>query len=162
MWAFDEVMRAARQDGKDIHAVALMLFLDFCEPIDGVSILVRGGSAKNCSQLLRTAFEIELGLRYMMEHKSSYENRCLAYKFYHLRDRLRWAQRCDPKSPIGKQLRAELAGDPLVELFDITGRDGAVEAREIEKMMNSARYTAVRSELERMKAERKKDRENMG
>jgi hypothetical protein len=136
----DEVRRLAYEGGQDIHAAPLMLMFDFAEPIDGVALLARSGSAKNCSQLLRTALEVQLSSKYMMEHKGTYEQRCLAYEFYHLQDQLRWAQRCDPESQVGKQLRAELAGDPLADIFDVKGRDLTGEASDLEAKMNSARY----------------------
>jgi hypothetical protein len=134
-----------------------MLMFDFSESIDGSSVLIRSGSAKNCSQLLRTALEIQLAVKYILENKDNYEQRCLAYEFYHLRDKLRWAQRCDPESQVGKQLRAELAGDVFADLFDIPGRDVAEEARQLEATMNSLRYDGVRTELARMKAAKVKD-----
>jgi len=152
LWALEEVRRVAYEGRQDIHAAPLMLMFDFAEPIDGVSLLARSGSAKNCSQLLRTALEIQLSLKYMMECKETYEQRCLAYEFYHLQDQLRWTQRCDPGSQLGKQLRADLAGDPLLDIFDVKGRDLPGEAANLEASLNSPRYASVRAELERMKA----------
>lgn len=157
LWALEEVRGAAYDDGRDTHAVPLMLMFDFAEAIDGVSVLARGGSAKNCPQLLRTALEVELSLRYMMEHKDTYEQRCHAYEFYHHRDKLKWAHRCDPGSQVGRQLRAELAGDPFADIFDVTGIDPAEVARDHDARMNSPRYTGVKAELARMKAGKIKD-----
>jgi hypothetical protein len=157
LWAAEGVRAAAYADRRDIHVTPLMLMLDFAEAIDGVSVLARSGSAKNCSQPLRTALEVQLSLEYILEHKDTYERRCLAYEFYHLRDKLRWAQRCDPTSPVGKQLRAELAGDQLAGVFDVTGVDLAREARDLEERMNSPRYADVQVELARMKAGKLKD-----
>jgi hypothetical protein len=152
LWVVEEVRRAAYADQRDTHAVPLMLMFDFAEAIDGVSLLARGGAAKNCSQLLRTALEIQMALKYMLEDKSTYEQRCLAYEYYHLRDQLRWEQRCDPAHPVGKQLRAELAGDPFVDVFDVEGREVVAEVRDLEARMNSPRYAGVRAELARMNA----------
>ncbi len=157
LWVMEEVQRKAYEDGRDFHAVSIMLMFDFAEVIDGVSILVRSGSSRNCSQLLRTALEIQLSLKYLMEHRDAYEQRCKVYEYYHLRDRLRWAQRCDPDSQIGKQLRAELAGDQFADIFDLKGFDAAAECRDVEAAMNSARYSDVRAELARMKAAKIKD-----
>jgi hypothetical protein len=64
LWALKEVQRVAYEDRRDIHAVPLMLMYDFAEPIDGVVVLARSGSSKNCCQLLRTALEIQLSLKY--------------------------------------------------------------------------------------------------
>jgi hypothetical protein len=89
LWVLEEVRRVAYEGRQDIHAAPLMLMFDFAEAIDGVAVLARSGSSKNCSQLLRTALEIQLSLRYMMEGKDTYEQRCLAYEFCHLQDQLR-------------------------------------------------------------------------
>jgi len=155
IWVMEEVQRAAREDGRDIHATLNMLMFEFAEPIDGVSILVRSGATKNCSQLLRTALEIQLSLRYVMQKKESYERRCLAYEYYHLREQLSWAQRCDPTSQVGKQLRHELVNDPMANLFDIKGIDISDEIRDLEKRMNAARYKDVRTEVARLTKEKR-------
>jgi hypothetical protein len=157
LWAMEQFRSAAYAERRDIHAVPLLLMLDFAEAIDGVAVLARSGSAKNCSQLLRTALEIQLSVRYMMESKGAYEQRVLAYEFYHLAEQLRWEQRADPTSNVGKQFRAELAGDQFVGIFDVKGRDVAGEIRILEAKMNSTRYAIVRTELARMKAEKIRD-----
>ena len=157
LWALKEVERVTHEDGRDIHAVPLMLMMELAEPLDGVAVLARSGSALNCSQLLRTALELQLGLRYILEHKDTYEKRCLSYEFYHLRDKLRWVQRCDPKSQVGMQLRAELAGEELADVFDHTGCDVAKDTAGLEAKMNSPRYADVVTELTRMKAAKIKD-----
>src|SRR5438445_399789 len=88
LWAMEEVQRKAYEDGRDVHAVSLMLMFEFAEAIDGVSVLVRSGSSRNCSQLLRTALEIQLTLKYLMDLRDTYERRCRAYEYYHLLDRV--------------------------------------------------------------------------
>jgi hypothetical protein len=152
LWVMEEVQRKAYEDGRDVHAVPIMLMFDLAEAIDGVSVLVRSGSSKNCSQLLRTALEVQLSLKYLMEHKDTYERRCLAYEYYHLLDRQRWAQRCDANSELGKRLRTELAGDQFADIFDLQNFDAADECRQVQARMDSARYADVRTELARMKA----------
>ena len=153
-----EVERCAHADGKDIHAVMQLLMYDFAEAIDGVTVLVRSGSAKNCPQLLRTAFEVALALRYILEDDQNYERRSLAYEYYHLLDGLKWAQRCDGDHPVGKQLRKELEGDELADIFDVTpkGIDAKKEVGKHEKKVRSARYAVVRTEIDRIKGEKKK------
>ena len=153
LWVFEEVRHAAYEDKRDIHAVPLMLMLDFAEAIDGVAVLARSGAARNCAHPLRTGMEIMLSLKYMMERKDAYGQRCLAYEWFHLQDKLRWAQRCDPESQVGKQLRAELAGDPLADIFDVQGRDIDAEILDLKRRLASSRYAEVQAEVARMKAE---------
>ncbi len=153
-----EVETQAYTTRKDIHAVTLMLMYEFAEPIDGVTILVRRGAARNCSQLLRTALEIGLRLRYILEDDENYERRSLAYEYFHHLDALNWAQKCDPEHEKGKQLRRELKGDDFADLFDLKGRgiDIKEQIETQEKKVNSARYSVVRAEIDRIKEEKKK------
>lgn len=154
----DEFRRRANADGSDHHAVPLLLMFEFAEAIDGVVLLAERGSARNCSQLLRTAFEVQLGLRYVLDNKDDYRRRVLAYEFFHKRSNLRWAEKCDPDTPVGKQLRAELVGDILPDLFEATGRQSGAkkEAERGRVALNSPRYAEVRAEIDRIKAEKKR------
>lgn len=144
--------------GGDYHVSPLMMMMDFAEAIDGVGILVHAGSAKNCPQQLRTALEIGFGLRYMLERDDAYEQRSLSYEYFHVLDGLKWAQRCDPEHPVGAELRRDLAGNPLVSVFDMgdKGVDIKKEIAKHEKKLNSSRYAAVKLEYDRMTAEKKK------
>jgi hypothetical protein len=164
MEVVEAVQRRAHATGKDIHVVTQLLVYDFAEPIDGVTVLVRSGSAKNCPQLLRTAYEIGLELRYILEDDDNYERRSLAYEYYHLLDGLKWVQRYDPDHPAGKQLQRELEGDVHAELFDSEGEgiDYKQAAREQEERLNSRRYEHVRAEITRMREARKKARREGG
>jgi hypothetical protein len=152
-----DVEAQAYSTGKDIHAVTLLLMYEFAEPIDGVSILVRKGSAKNCCQLLRTAFEVGLGLRYILEDAQTYERRLLAYEYFHLLDGLKYAQKCNAEHETGKQLRRELEGDQFADLFDIKAQrlDIKKQIDAQEKKLNSTRYAVVRAEIDRIKTEKK-------
>jgi hypothetical protein len=148
----------ANQSNEDHHTVALLLMNEFVESIDGVILLAERGSARNCLQLLRTAFEVNLSLRYLFEDKKVYRCRALAYEYFHKKSNLRWAEKCDPDSEVGKQLRAELAGDNFPDLFEMVGKecDTKAEAAKVKKSLNSVRYAEVRAELDRLKGEKKK------
>lgn len=140
----------------DIHLTSLLLIFDCAEAIDGVSILVRAGSARNGPPLLRTALEVQLGLMYLLETTEGYRPRSLAYEYFTVLDRLRWAQRCDPDNDIGIQLRAETVGHMLADIFDVKDRDVKESIRFYEERANSARYVDIRSEMDRMKGLKRK------
>src|ERR1700722_14529851 len=67
LWVVGELHKDFFRSQKDIHVVPALLLMDYAEPIDGVSILARAGSAKNCAQLLRTGMELQLNVMYLME-----------------------------------------------------------------------------------------------
>jgi hypothetical protein len=151
----DEFMKASYEDARELHSMPIMLMFDFAEAVDGVSVLVRSGSARNCSQLLRTAFEIQLGIKYMMEKLDTYRLRSLAYEYYHWIDSWKWEQRVDPASEIGKQIRRECAGHEHIDVFDIAGRKPL--GPEMKEVMDSDRFKEIRDELAVMKAQKRRD-----
>jgi len=152
IWVVGELHKPFLQSGKDIHVVPALLLMDYADAIDGVSILAREGSAKNCAQLLRTGMELQLSLMYLLERDDTYEQRCLAYEYFHFLGQLRAAERCDPNSEVGKQLRAKTKGEPLADLFDQTGRDIPSEIKAAKATLDAPRYALVRTELARKKA----------
>lgn len=146
-----EAQAAFYRTGKDIHVTALMLMLDFAEAIDGVTILISKGSARNCPQLLRTAFEIMMSLRYILDDADKYEQRSLAYEYFHLQDALRWVQRFDAQDDLCKRLKQELEGEEAADVFDTpAGVDIATEIDKWKRCVSSDRYAMVREEIERM------------
>jgi hypothetical protein len=151
-----EVDARAGGTGENIHAVPIFMMFDFAEAIDGVCLLVERGSAKNCPQLLRTAMEVQLGLRYVLETKADYRRRCLAYEYFHLWEDLKWYQKCDPDHPLGRQLRGELKGQELSGVFDRGELDLKSEISRREKRMGSDRYSEVRAEIARAKRDKNK------
>jgi hypothetical protein len=123
--------------------------MDYADPIDGVSILARRGSAKNCTQLVRTGFELQLGLLYMMQRDDKFEERCLAYEFFHWMKQLKHAIKCDPASDSGRQVRARIKGEALADAFDHPDRDIPAEIAALRKMVENPRYAAVKAEYDR-------------
>src|SRR4051812_39140400 len=77
-----EVEKSAEASKQDIHATTQMLMYEFADTIDGASALIRVGSSRNSVLPLRTALEIGLGLRYILEDKNNYERRSLAYEYF--------------------------------------------------------------------------------
>jgi hypothetical protein len=153
-----EADKAYHATGTTDHATPLMMMFAFGEAIDGVSVMVRAGSARNCPQLLRTGFEIALSLQYVLQEPTTCKQRSLAHEFYHLQGELKWAQKCDPLHELGKQIRAELKGDALADLFDVGKRGIDVKKEQAiwEGKLNSPRYADVRAEIDRIKAAKKK------
>jgi hypothetical protein len=154
--AFEE---RAGTTGEDHHAVPLMLLLDFADAIDGVAILAGRGASRACHPLLRTAFETQLAVRYMMQTDGDYRRRVLAYEYFHKLRELRLAEKFDPDSDAGRQLRKDIAGDYDPHLFDAVRPDAdmpAVVARK-RAALQTPRYAEVRAEFERVSGGKRKN-----
>lgn len=149
--AQEDIRKLAHADGKDHHVTSLMLMVGLAEAIDGVTILVGNGSAKNCGHMLRTAFESQLGLCYIWEDAANYERRSRAYQVAHLHQRLKWAQRCDQDSPLGKQLKAELKDDPFADLFFSQSALAKTQTKDWEQRLQSPKYAPIEQEWQATK-----------
>lgn len=149
LWAVGHVHKTFHASGKDTHLVPALLLMEYAEPIDGVAILSRMGSAKNCTPLIRSGFELQLNLMYLLERDDTYENRCLAYEFFHFLKQLKVAMRCDPGSEPGKQVRGLIKGEILADTFDPPDRDISHEIKAAHGLVDSPRYSAVKGEYER-------------
>ena len=102
----DVAQIASVQDRCYSHATVLMLTRHVIESVDGVSVLVERGCAENCGPLLRSAFEAQLGLLYILDTDS--KRRALSYQVAHAHRKIKAYRKCDPNDLLGKQLRAEL------------------------------------------------------
>jgi hypothetical protein len=150
--AFEKVRAKWYATPSDIYFSPIVLMMDFAEAIDGVSILVAAGSSRNCPQLLRTALELQLAIKYMVGDEKELERRSLAYEFFHLHSEHRLALRFDSSSATGRQLRSELTGDQFAGVFDKPPINVKKEITSAESNMQSPRYDPVRAEIARMKA----------
>ncbi|UUO07900.1 DUF5677 domain-containing protein [Blastopirellula sp. J2-11] len=125
---------------------AALLLMEYTDPIDGVAILARKGSARNCVPIIRTGFELQLNLMYMLQRDDALESRCLAYEFYHWVKQKKFAAKCDPNSDAGKQVRGQTRGELLADAFDHPGRDITAEIAALQDLMDRPRYAAIKAE----------------
>jgi hypothetical protein len=147
LFVVSEMHKAFSASSTDIHMVPALLLLDLAEAIDGVSILARKGSAKPCYPVLRTGLEVRLSLLYLFENEKTYEERCLAYEYFHFLDQLKWAQRCDPSTDLGKQLRTNTKGEELADLFDLPIEETRERIRDFEGKLAHNRFVTINAKL---------------
>jgi hypothetical protein len=154
--AVDDIQKAAAVDQKTSHSTPILLLIDLTESLDGFGILVHNGSAQNCAQMVRTAFECQLGLFYIWEKEETYEDRALAYQLAHIHRKLKWAERVQAESNTGKELRRQLKGDQHADIFDL--KDRSIPGLDIDKQVEhwrnvlaSPKWAASESEWQRTK-----------
>ncbi|QDU09613.1 DUF5677 domain-containing protein [Gimesia aquarii] len=151
LWVLGHVNEQLKATGKDTHLAAAVLLMEYADQIDGVAILAQKGSARNCVPLIRTGFELQLNLMYMVQRDDTFENRCLAYEFYHWVKQIKVALKCDPSSETGKQVRSQTKGELLADAFDHPSRNIHAEIAALQQMMDHARFSAVKVEYDRSK-----------
>lgn len=142
--AYDVAQVGSVSDQCYSHATVLMLARHIVESVDGVSVLAERGCAENCGPLLRSAFEAQLGVLYILESDS--KRRALSYQVAHAHRKIKMYRKCDPNDPVGKQLRAELKGDPMAEVFDrVPGNLQAMIAN-LESMFKKPEFSPIEQE----------------
>lgn len=152
LWALGHVHEAFRQSGEDYYVSPTLLMMECAEHIDGISILARTGSSTPCTPLNRTAFEIRLALMYMLEMPETEKDRCLAYEYFHHLKQLKTLLKCDPDTVEGKQVRGQTKDSLLPDAFDHPDRDIAEETKAYRELLDTPRYSAIKSEQESSKA----------
>jgi hypothetical protein len=96
--AFNVANVKAAKEQCSSHTTVLMLVRHIIEAIDGVSVLVREGCAENCGPLLRSAFEGQLGVLYILQADRT--ARGLAYQVAHAHRRIKMYKKFDPNDAL--------------------------------------------------------------
>lgn len=95
----------------DVDLAALGFYRTVIEMADGVDVSIRESSVTPAVPQLRALFEASLQLQYVVEDRSNYRERALAWFAWHYVARLKRYERYDPTTPAGKQFVAEKADD---------------------------------------------------
>lgn len=98
--------------GTDENVTRSTMFRRFLELLDGLSAQVARGSTESARVTLRASFECSLSMLYLLE--ADHSRRALAFLVVDKHSQLRNLEAWDPGSVVGKQLRATLAADRIV------------------------------------------------
>lgn len=142
--AYNVAQVTSSQDRCYSHATVQMLARHVIESVDGLSVLVERGCAENCGPLLRSAFEAQLGVLYILDANS--KRRALSYQVAHAHRKIKAYRKCDPNDPLGKQLRAELKDDPMTDVFNRVPFDLQAMVANLEGMFKKPEYAPIEAE----------------
>ena len=154
--ALQLITAAEREDERHYHGVVFVLARHVAEEVDATSVLVAEGCVAPCKSLLRSAFEADLGVRYILESDS--ENRAVAYLVKHARDRIRWYDKTDPESQAGKHMRSQIQGDNIATgvLSSLPPFDFDQAKGRFDGMLKKPPFAAVNDEWQRVKKRAKR------
>ncbi len=155
--AFKVAHVKAAQEKCSSHTTVLMLVRHVIESIDGVSVLVQKGCAENCGPLLRSAFEGQLGVLYILRADS--KKRGLAYQVAHAHRRIKLYRKFDPSDAVGKELRNELKDDPMSALLGSLPLDLKAMVVNLENMLKQPEFEPIEEEWQRIRTTTRKDPE---
>ena len=131
-------------DSNEHDITASMMFRQYLELIDSISILIRRSSTDACKAILRNALEIFLGLEYLLEADTV--NRAKAFSYWHLYNGLLLLRRTDPDDDRYKQFISKIKQDKLMvgidPVLNISGIKEMIER--IAKDLKSNEFSEVR------------------
>lgn len=135
------------------HNTILFMMMDFIEALDGIYLLVKEGSARNCHQLLRTQLELYLQFCWMVSDRDKYKQRSIAYEFWKHVVNHEWHERLDPSTNKGKEFAREMEGDEFYCVFEMAAEkhDIPKERDKLLKMVMRPRYAGLFDEYQTKK-----------
>jgi|GEM_PF-2845720 len=145
-------------NGKFFPGIVFLFCRHVAEELDAISVLAMEGCAEPCKAHLRSAFEAELGILYILEEKS--EERALAFHVAEIHKRIRATLRFDPSTEQGKQVRKDVAHDKIGSniLASPPQIDFKAEVLRLEARLRTPTYDAVDQEWQRTAQRLKKKR----
>ncbi len=134
----------------DEYLIPILFFRNILELADSISILVKNSSVDPAKLLLRTLLENIFGLEYILEKKK--KNRALSYNVWLAHRDIKFCEKLDKSSQVGKQLAGELKKDLHVkELEDNKSIVELVKSNSI-KILKLPLYESIEFEYQRTKS----------
>ena len=118
------------EDEENIHLAPFALYRQILELTDGIEILVSAGAPMAAPPLLRNSFEALLGLEFMLEDRSHYVARSLAWLTGYTRATLRTYASMLPMTTEGHAFLDAVKEDRFVRTLPSPPEDQVVKATE--------------------------------
>lgn len=147
------VDESAAKDGKYCHATVTMLIRHVCEFVDGISVLTARGCAEPCKPLLRSAWEADLGIHYIL--KADLEKRALAYQVAHAHSRIKLYRKMKENEQAGREFRELLASDPIYGQVALPQKDWQSGIEAMERLLARAEYAPIEEQWQTTKRRKK-------
>lgn len=112
-WDLDEAT------GKDENIPIVMMFRNFLEHLDSISILVKSGSIDPTKSIARGLLEIYLGLEYILEDDTI--NRAMGFLVWHYKNELKVYKKLKPNTEEYKNFKNKISknGIPVPQINNI-------------------------------------------
>lgn len=114
----------------DENSAILALYRNIIEATDGIEVLLSQSCTASSVPLLRTSFEALLAIEYIVEDRSKYIQRSLAWLVSYAHNRLDSIESLDPSTKKGMQAKALFEADPITSLASILPPQDMVQKSE--------------------------------
>ena len=142
--------------GSDELLPPILLFRNFLELIDSISILIQKSSIDPCKIILRGVLETYFSLEYIFE-KDTYD-RSMAFMVWHAHKNLKWYKKLDIDTPDGKQFQEQINKDKSFIKMDLPKFPGlSIAIENVESLLKRTEYQKAENEYQRLMNEREKN-----
>lgn len=136
------------------HTTVLLQCRNEIDMLDGIELLVRGGSSFNCFHLLRSAMEGYWGILWVLNDDT--ERRGKAYQVGHAHRAIEYSQRLDRRTKTNEQLRKSLAGQQYARILESGEVDADAILEKKATLLAEPEYAEIEKAWQEAAAERKK------
>ena len=133
--------------------VPILFFRNILEIADAISILIKNSSVDPAKSLVRSLLENSFGLEYMLENDK--KNRALSYNVWIAHKDLKFYDRLDTESQVGKQFSSEIKKDKHVQ--EVKSNKDLIELgkKNSQELLKLPLYRKIEEEYQRTNAIRK-------
>ena len=138
----------------DENIVPLLFLRNIIETADAISILIKNSSIDSSKSSLRSLLENVFGLEYLLENDT--KNRSLAFIVWITHKDLKFYEKLDGNTQVGKQFKTELKKDSLIQNLDLTDQIEYLFAKEnSEELLKLPIYIEIEKEYQETETKNK-------
>ena len=137
------------------QAPVFMLYRHVLDIGDSIGTLLRFGSTSSASILLRTLFESNLALHFLLEGNALHNDRSLAFWACYQIKKLETFTKYDPSTDAGKVFHQILANDAIAGKTNFQKQDHSRERGEIERILHQNKFRNYYAQYKALKKARK-------
>lgn len=132
---------------KEENLVPILFFRNILETADAISILIKNSSVDPAKNLIRTLLENVFALEYLLETNS--KERSLSYTVWITHNDLKFCEKMDSKTQLGKQLTKEIEKDKIVNQINSNAEKIALAKQNSEELLKLPLYAPIELEYQR-------------
>ena len=138
----------------DENIVPLLFLRNILETADAISILIKNSSIDSSKSTLRSLLENIFGLEYLLEKDT--KNRALAFIVWITHKDLKFYEKLDGNTQVGKQFKTEFKKDSLIKNPDLTDQVDYLYAKEnSEELLKLPIYIEIEKEYQETESKSK-------
>lgn len=145
--------QADKMQSDDQHLVPILFLRNILELADAISILIKNSSVDPAKPLLRSLLENSFGLEYLLEKDQ--KNRALSYNVWIAHKDLKFFEKFNDSSQVGKQFSGEIKKDQHVKEIENNNPILELGKRNSEELLKLPLYEPIEQEYQRTNKIRK-------